>query len=106
MVREVKESFLAWLTGQILPASPSLADYDQLALQWREEIVLPRRHRTTKRIIDEAWTEEGPLLRPVPARLLHAPGPALLPPSVIDLNERRLGEQVEVRDLTEYEVAL
>lgn len=106
LVREVKESFLAWLTGRVLPTSPSLADYDQLALQWRKEIVLPRRHRTTKKIIGDAWTEERPLLRPLPARLLDAPGTAVLPPSVIDLNERRLGEQVETRDLAEYEVAL
>jgi transposase len=106
MVREVKESFLAWLTGQALPASPSLADYDRLALQWREELVLPRRHRTTKRIIRDAWQEERPLLLPVPARLLHAPPESSLPPSVIDLAQRRLGEQVETRDLAEYEAAL
>jgi transposase len=106
MVREAKESFLAWLTGQVLPASPSVADYDRLALQWREEMVLPRRHRTTGKIIREAWTEERPLLRPLPAHLLHAPPAPSLPPAVIDLAQRRLGEQVEVRDLSEYEVAL
>jgi transposase len=105
LVREVKESFLSWLTGQVLPASPTLADYDRLALQWREEIVLPRRHRTTKAVIGDAWQEERPLLLPVPERLLHAPvGPAL-PPSVIDFSQRRLGEHVETRDLREYEVA-
>jgi transposase len=106
MVREVKESFLAWLTGQILPTSPTIADYDRLALQWRDEIVLPRRHRTTNRIISEAWAEVRPLLRPLPDRLLHGPVSPALPPSVIDLAQRRLGEQVEVRDLAEYEVAL
>jgi transposase len=106
LVREVKESLLAWLTGQVLPASPTIADYDRLARHWREEIVLPRRHRTTRRIIGEAWTEERLLLRPVPPRLLHAPAPPAPPPAVIDLSARRLGEEVEVRDLADYEVAL
>lgn len=106
MVRETKESFLAWLTGPVLPSSPTIAEYDRLALQWRDEVVLPRRHRTTGRIIREAWDEEQPLLRPVPARVLQTPTVPTLPPSVIDLAARRLGEQVEVRDLTEYEVAL
>jgi transposase len=106
MVREVKESFLAWLTGQVLPSSPSLADYDRLALQWRKEMVLPRRHRTTTKVIGDAWLEERPLLQPVPARLLHAPTNPALPPSVIDLAQRRLGEHVEIRDLAEYEAAV
>jgi transposase len=106
LVREVKESFLAWLTGQVLPASPTVADYDRLGLQWREEIVLPRRHRTTRRIIRDAWDEERPLLRPIPSRLLHHPADPTLPASVIDLAERRRGEQVEIRNLAEYEVAL
>jgi transposase len=106
LVREVKESFLAWLTGQVLPTSPSLAEYDQLALQWREEIVLPRRHRTTEKIIGEAWQEERPLLLPLPTRLLHTPAMSALPPSVIDLSQRRLGEHVETRDLREYEAAV
>jgi transposase len=106
LVREVKESLLPWLSGQVLPASPTTADYDRLALQWREEIVLPRRHRTTKRIIRDAWQEERPLLLPLPARLLHAPAGPALPPSVIDLSQRRLGEHVETRDLHEYEAAL
>jgi transposase len=106
LVREVKESFLAWLTGQILPTAPTLGDYDRLARQWRQEIILPRRHRTTRRIIGEAWTEERALLCPVPARLLHAPTPPALPSSVIDLTAHRLGEHVQVRDLAEYEVAL
>jgi transposase len=106
LVREVKESFLAWLTGQMVPASPTIADYDQLAQQWGQEIVLPRRHRTTKRIIGEAWTEERALLRPLPTRLLHVATPPAPPPAVIDLAARRLGEEVQMRDLAEYEVAL
>ena len=106
MVREVKESFLAWLTGQVLPAAPSCADYNCLARQWRTEIVLPRCHRTTRRIIGEAWMEEQALLHAVPGRLLPAATSIPLPPSVIDLVARRAGEQVEVRDLAEYEVAV
>lgn len=105
LVREVKESFLAWLTGQVLPVRPTLADYDRLALQWRAELVLPRRHRTTAKVIGEAWTEEQSLLVPVPARLLAAPTAPGPTPPIIDLAARRLGEQVEVRDLAEYEVA-
>jgi hypothetical protein len=30
----------------------------------------------------------------------------VLPPSVIDLTARRVGEHVEIRDLAEYEAAL
>lgn len=108
LVREVKESFLAWLGGQLLPTAPTLADYDRLALQWRDEVVLPRRHRTTGQVIATAWEAERPLLRTLPERLLQAPtSPALTPaPAPIDQMARRLGEQVEIRDLTEYEVAL
>lgn len=39
MVREVKEDFLPWLGGQILPLQPTLDDYDRMARQWRDEIV-------------------------------------------------------------------
>jgi hypothetical protein len=108
MVRELKESFVPWLSGQVLPLRPTLDDYDRLARQWIEEVVLPRRHRTTKRIVGEAWQEEQPLLRPVPPRLLQQPAsdPIPVPNNVIALQQRREGEHVEVRDLTEYEVAL
>ncbi len=34
-IREVKEDFLRWLTSQVLPSRPSLADYDRLARRWR-----------------------------------------------------------------------
>ncbi len=104
MVREVKESFLGWLSGQVLPAYPTLSDYDRFAQRWVREIMLPRRHRTTKRIVGEAWHEECPLLRPVAPRLLPDPTEPVRPASVIDLAQRRLGEYVEVRDLAEYEV--
>jgi hypothetical protein len=107
MIRELKESFLPWLSGQILPTDPTTADYDLLAARWREQVVLPRIHRTTKRRVRDAWTEERPLLRPLPAHLVpDDPRPALRAPTIIDLSARRLGEEVQVRDLAEYEVAL
>lgn len=108
MVREVKESLLAWLTGQPLPSAPAISDYDRFAQQWREELILPRTHRTTGRVVGDAWVEERALLRPIPPRVLQARGGAGVPvaPAVIDLAARRLGDHVEVRDLAEYEVAL
>jgi transposase len=113
MVREVKESLLPWLSGQVLPPRLTLADYDALARRWVGEIVLPRRHRTTARIVGAAWAEERDLLRPIPARVLGRlagddalPTPPCAVPAVIDLEQRRRGEHVEVRDLAEYEVAL
>jgi transposase len=105
LVREVKERFLGWLTGQVLPAAPTLADYDRLALAWRTELVLPRRQRTTGQVVADAWALERPLLAPVPARLLVHPAAPRPAPAVIDLTARRLGEHVAVRDLAEYEVA-
>lgn len=111
MVRELKESLLPWLSGQILPRRPTLADYDALARRWIDEVVLARRHRTTGRIVGEAWAEERPLLDPIPTRILaslagDAAPPALPSAAVIDLEQRRRGEQVQVRALAEYEVAL
>ena len=109
MVRELKESFLAWLSGQPLPLRPTLADYDALARRWVGEVVLRRRHRTTRRIVGEAWTEERALLQPIPARVLHAlggDGPVTARPLVVDLTRRLHGEYVEARPLAEYEVAL
>ena len=106
MVREVKESFLAWLSGQVLPLHPTLADYDELGRRWIEQIVLRRRHRTTGRVVGEAWAEERAVLRPIPERILAGFGSPVilpLPAPVVELKLRRLGEQVEVRDLTEYE---
>jgi transposase len=113
MVREVKESLLPWLSGQALPARLTLADYDALARGWVGEIVAPRRHRTTTRIVGDAWTEERAVLRPIPARVLSRlagddalPTPPCTLPAMIDLEQRRRGEHVQVRDLAEYEVAL
>lgn len=34
VIRELKEDCLAWLTGQVLPARPTLADYDLAARRW------------------------------------------------------------------------
>ncbi len=106
LVREVKESFLGWLGGQLVPTTPTLADYDRLALKWRDEVVLPHRHRTTGMVIASAWEDERPLLRPVPQRLLQAPAIPVRSSAPSDPSARRLGEHVEIRDLAEYEVAL
>jgi transposase len=108
MIRELKESFLAWLSGQVLPLHPTLADYDALARRWVELTVLGRRHRTTQRVVGEAWLEERAQLRPIPERILAGfDNPVIVPlPSALhDLQLRRLGEQVQVRDLAEYEEA-
>jgi transposase len=107
MVRELKESFLPWLSGQVLPAHPSLTDSDALARRWVEQVVLERRHRTTKRVVGAAWDDERPCLRPIPARILarlDRPGAVSLVENVMDLRQRGAGEHVEVRDLAEYEV--
>ena len=109
MVRELKESFLPWLAGQILPRSPTLADYDTFARHWIEEVVLPRRHRTTGRIVREAWIEERTQLLPIAphlrAGLAGERGVPTQTPPVVDLAARRRGDVVEVRDLAEYEWA-
>jgi transposase len=109
VVREVKESFLAWMTGRPLPSAPTLADYDELGRVWAEQVVGRRRHRTTGRIVAEAWAEERELLEPIPARILaQLVGPLSVLPSrqVVDVAQRLQGEQVEVRDLADYEVAV
>lgn len=107
MVRELKEGFLPWLSGQILPVRARLDDYDALARQWVEEVVLKRRHRTTKRVVGDAWAEEREGLRPIPARItarLDRPVVVSFTENVIDLHQRGIGDHVEVRDLAEYEV--
>jgi transposase len=107
--REIEESFRAWLTGQVLPLRPTIADYDALAAQWIAEVMLPRRHRTTKRIVGEAWAEERPVLAPIPRHLLQryaGDGSAAAVLRVVDLGARHLGEHVEIRDLSEYEVVV
>jgi hypothetical protein len=103
--RELKEDFLAWLTGQVLPERPTLADYDVAARRWALEIVATRRHRTTGRIVGEAWAAERELLTPVPRRVLarfegleiidtdRAPRPSAA---------RSAGDEVEPRALSAY----
>lgn len=104
MIREVKESFLPWLTGQLLPPFPTLADYDRMGRRWIEEVVLKRTHRTTKRVVGEAWQEERPHLRPIPGHVLakFSANLAVLPRRVPDPLARQLGEVVELRALSEY----
>jgi transposase len=110
MVRELKESFLPWLSGQVLPRRPTLADYDALARRWIGEVVCKRKHRTTGRIVGEAWEEERPQLMPIPPRILGSFAgdrvPSTPAPTVIDLAERRRGEVVQARELADYELAL
>jgi transposase len=115
MVREVKESFFAWLSGIPLPSAPTLDDYDALGWRWVTEVVLPRRHRTTRRVVGDAWVEERLLLAPLPPQLLALPAAArALPPPAPARSDARdvrredwlLGSDVEVRDLAEYELAL
>jgi hypothetical protein len=109
MVRELKEGLLPWLSGEVLPTHPTLGDYDALAERWITEVVLRRRHRTTRQVIGSAWAAERAFLQPIPERILAplAAGQSLLaPPPVIDLTARLAGEHVDVRDLRDYEVAL
>jgi transposase len=107
MVREVKESFLAWLSGQLLPPRPTIADYDTMGRRWIEEVVLERRHRTTGRVVGEAWTEEREMLVVIPERVRqkYANKLVVLPTPATGEEQRQLGEVVEMRDLREYEAA-
>jgi hypothetical protein len=107
VIRELKEGFLAWLTGQVLPERPTLAWYDAAARRWTTEIVAARRHRTTKRVIGEAWATERPLLTPVSRRVLaRFEGLETLVPVPVPTTPRPrlvvLGETVEVRPLAVY----
>jgi len=107
VIREVKEDFLAWLTGQPFPERPSLAWYDAMARRWTTGVVATRRHRTTKRVVGEAWTDERGLLTPVSRRLLaRIEGQDTLVPMPEPVGARQkpaaLGETVEVRPLAAY----
>jgi hypothetical protein len=107
VIRELKEDFLRWLTGQVLPRRPSIVDYDRLARRWCTEVVAERRHRTTGRIVSEAWAEERQHLRAIPPRLLVERSGAAAAAPVIDLAEvRRAGDEVEARSLSDYEAVL
>lgn len=106
MVRELKEGFLGWLSGQLLPPYPTLADYDALVQRWIREVVRARKHRTTGRVVSEAWADEQPLLRQIPerVRLRYAGGELVALPSSENVAlQRALGELVQLRDLREYE---
>ena len=107
VIREVKEDFLAWLTGQVFPERPSLAWYDAMARRWTTEVVATRRHRTTGRVVGEAWAAERGLLTPVSRRLLaRIEGQNTLVPLPDPVSASRmpaaLGEAVEVRPLAVY----
>ena len=108
MVRELKESLLPWLSGQVLAHRPTLADYDALARRWIQEVIVRRRHRTTGRVIGEAWAEEQASLTPLPARVLAqvARVPTAPGARVIGLEQHRRGEHVQLRALSEYAVVL
>ncbi len=107
VIRELKQDCLAWVTGQIMPQRPVLADYDRLAHRWVAEVVATRKHRTTGKIVAEAWSEDKKLLRPIPSRLLAQAQPAELPAEVVDLTAvRAAGQVVELPDLADYEAVL
>jgi transposase len=106
-IREVKEDFLAWLGGQVLPERPTLHWYDAAARRWTMDVVAKRRHRTTERIIGEAWVEERALLVPVSRRVLaRAEGletlVALPVRSDVPVRPMPVGETVEARPLDVY----
>jgi hypothetical protein len=86
-----------------------LADYDRLAAQWCTEVVAARRHRTTGRIVAEAWSQECQLLRQIPDRVLagcRSVG-VQAPARVIDLSAlRNAGDVVEAPSLADYEAVL
>ncbi len=105
MVRELKEGFLGWLSGQLLPPQPTIADYDALARLWIQEVVLVRTHRTTRKVVGEAWLEEWPLLTAIPERVLvkYTDNAIALPVTASGAEQRALGEVVQLRDLHEYE---
>ncbi|MBJ7601694.1 MAG: IS21 family transposase [Candidatus Dormibacteraeota bacterium] len=107
MIRELKEGFLGWLSGQLLPPYPSIADYDARARLWIQQMVLVRRHRTIKRIVGEAWLAERALLNPVAERVRsrYASNTVVMPSVVVGAGQRALGEVVQLRDLGEYEEA-
>ncbi len=107
IIRELKEDFLAWLTGQPFPERPTLAWYDEQARRRALEVVAKRRHRTTKRIVGEAWAAERPLLTPVSRRLLaRVAGESTLVPVPTPVSRPQtaaaVGEAVEVRGLDVY----
>jgi transposase len=109
VIRELKEDFLAWATGQPMPPQPMLADYDRLAATWCTQVVAARRHRTTGRVVAEAWSTERPLLGQIPDRVLTSRrgGGVQDPAQLIDLRAlRNVGDVVEAPSLADYEAVL
>ena len=104
IISEVKHDFLPWLTGRPLPPRPTLDDYDGFARAWSHEVVGAHRHRTTGRVVNEAWQEERAHLKPIPDRLLTlSTGDAVSSSNVVDIVAARAGgEVVEQRDLNVY----
>ena len=107
VIRKVKEDFLAWFAGQVLPERPTLAGYDAAARRWATEVHAARCHRTTGRVVGEAWADERPLLLPVSGRLIaRMEGQDTLVPLPGAASASRmpaaLGETVEVRPLAVY----
>jgi transposase len=108
MIRELKESFIPWLTRQLLPPRPTIADYDALGRRWIQEVVLKRTHRTTKRVVGAAWMDERLVLRQVEDRVLAkftANLPVIPMIAARDAVQRQLGEVVQLRALSDYEEA-
>jgi len=106
MIRELKESFLPWLSRQLLPPRPTLANYDALAQRWIQEVILKRKHRTTKRVVGEAWLDERLQLRSIPERVLakYTVNLPVIPVGLAtDRVQRQLGEVVQLRALSDYD---
>ena len=104
VIREIKEDFVPWLTGQAMPPRPTIADYDALAAHWVAEVVLPRRHRTTGLVVAEAWAQEQSLLAQIPERLIVEVEGQAVEATVIDLARLKAeGAVVEHRPLSSYD---
>lgn len=75
-----------------------------LGRRWAAEIVGARRHRTTGRVVTDAWLEEQPMLVPIPTGLLHRQlGTHAASVEVIDLAAiKALGAVVDHRNLADY----
>jgi hypothetical protein len=71
--------------------------------------VATRRHRTTGRVVGEAWEQERALLREIPTRIVSSlAGERAEPPAlVIDLSAlRTAGDVVQDRPLGDYEAVI